>query len=232
MSCYRLSMTAEHDANPRTNSFGSTRCAIVASALFLAGCPHTVYAPATELPSLQPRVLDRSFDWPMIRTTSGELHKIQGEITSIRIFHGTEQDPIVPPFSASVQDDQLIVKKDRAPRTFALNDNPYLQIEYNDRKAPRVVGGITLCAVGTPLLIGGVAAFVEASESTNSQGLAQLAFPILAVVGVVGVGGGLGFWGGGIYFIAKDPIKASSSYATLAPTLQVGPQGVSFTQKF
>lgn len=231
-SCYRSFVMTARDTSSPTNPSKSTRCSILASALVLGGCSATVYAPASELTRLQPTVLRESSDWPVVQTSSGDSHKIEGKIDKIRLVHAGGQEQIRVPFTTLVDGKELRVEGPDGPRTFSLAERPYIEIDYTRTGGGTAVGGVALFLLGVPFTIGGIAAFTEAADANNGSGLEQLATPILGMLGIASLGLGIALHGTGIYFMTKSPPRPRPGYAGINPTLQVGPQGVSFTQKF
>jgi hypothetical protein len=224
-------MTAEHLAHVSKKMPTPHRIAIIASALALAGCPRTVSAPAIELPSLSPKVVARSLDWPTVMTRSGGTQKIQGTIDGIRIIHARGSDPIDLRFKAEIEGHELLVKDSKGPRAYSLAEQPHIEIDYGDLKAARVGGGIALFGLGIPLMIGGVAAFIETVELADGPGLEPVGVPLFGLMAVVLTGSGLSALGGGIYYLATDPKKELAN-AAMVPRVRVGPQGVALSFKF
>jgi hypothetical protein len=226
-------MTAEHLAHGSKKMQTPLRIAIIASALALGGCPRTISTPATELPSLSKDLGARSNDWPTVTTRSGESHKIQGPIDSIRIIHARGREPIDLLFTASIEGHVLQVTDSKGSRTYSMAEQPHIEIDYRDRKGGRTAGGIALIGLGIPFMVGGVSALVEASELKGGSGLEGVAAPFAGVAGALLISLGICSAGPGIYLLATDPSKPQADdYASMAPTVHVGPQGVGLSLKF
>ncbi len=118
------------------------------------------------------------------------------------------------------------------PRTYALKDKLYVTINYSDRKAALIVGGVALAAGGLPFAIDGIVNMVYGLKHYDTGGiLGSGSGFILAGLGVLEFAFGGGMMAGGVVLATRTPHKRKPKGASSSQTLHVGPTGagLSFT---
>ncbi len=204
------------------------------SVVALTGCPRTVYAPASELPGLAPINMTRSEDYPTIRTREGESQLLAGPIQEITITSPQGPEPIGYDFNAGIVGDNLSVIDERGPRVYSLAQKPYLTINYTERRAGYIAGGVALIAGGLPLAIVGIAGMVEGGRIGGSGVVSDVAGGFIVLLGLAAFATGGGLTVGGILLATHTPQKPKpvQTGANATPTLHFGPGSAGLSLKF
>jgi hypothetical protein len=213
---------------------------LLAAAFVLGGCGASsvqVQVPATELAKLSPPRMKQSEEWPTVRTVEGAEKQIIGTIESVQVNTPEGWVPIGPMFYTRVNGPFFEIMDPVGIRGFPLASIPSASVTYADESLGRKYTGVALVATGTPLaVLGGIGIAAGSDIVSRSSGIGGLftgAFGgFVAILGFVGVAGGLGMAIPGVVMLATNPSKPRGDQAKLQPELHLGPGGASLTVSF